>query len=200
MKIFGFLQMALVLCVLSAPINAKGLRYGGSVNLLSIDSVEYPEGRSGEADILRYGFVHTRPIDENNNRWRWWFGFNYLDDAVEAPANGVYEEVTNYEFRLVPQYAVATWSVFTPYVGAGLSTAYTQYGNRWEVDDEGYKYGLQLDDKSQFEVGLVATVGSVIKLGSNPDAHLQIIPQVSYILPVYNDGLGGIELSVSLLF
>ncbi|MFY2506914.1 hypothetical protein ACN3E9_01000 [Vibrio pectenicida] len=51
-----------------------------------------------------------------------------------------------------------------------------------------------------FEAGAVATIGTVIKLGSNPDAHIQIVPQVSYILPIYNDGLGGLELSMSLLF
>ena len=159
MSKFGYINIAILICLLSSSVHSKGLRYGGSVGMLSIDSVEYANGSSGEEDILRYGFVHTRPIDQNNNRWRWLFGLNYLDDAVEAPANGIYEELTNYEFRVVPQFALTEWSVFTPYVGAGFSAGYTQYSNRWQVDDEGYKYGLQLDDISQFEVGLVATAG-----------------------------------------
>ncbi|MEF1267510.1 hypothetical protein QTO10_22530, partial [Vibrio campbellii] len=73
--------------------------------------------------------------------------------------------------------------------------------NRWEVDEEGYRVpGGALDDIDQFELGAVVTLGTAIKLGSNPDAHIQIIPQASYILPVVNDGIGGLELSVSLLF
>ncbi|WP_072054266.1 hypothetical protein [Aliivibrio fischeri] len=184
----------------SLPAFAKGERYGIAANFKTIESTEYEQGMSGELSTISYGLVHTRPIDENNNRWRWLFGFNYLSDYIEAPANGVYQEVTNYEFRIVPQYALGNWWAFTPYVGAGLSLGYSQYGNRWKVDDEGYKYGNQLDDIDQFEVGAVLSFGTVIKLGSNPDAHLQIIPQASYIQPIYNDGLGGLELSVSLLF
>lgn len=189
------------MCLFSSIAIAKGERYGGSVNMLSIDTIEYEEGPSGQVDALRYGFVHTRPIDESNNRWRWWLGFNYLaEDDIEAPKNGVYNEVTNYEFRIVPQYALGSWSIFTPYIGAGLSLGYSQYSNRWKVDDQGFRYGEQLEDIDQFEAGAVVTLGSVIKLGSNPDAHLQIIPQASYILPFYNEGLGGVEFSVSLLF
>ncbi|MBW3698151.1 hypothetical protein EK599_20975 [Vibrio sp. T187] len=188
------------MCLFSSIAIAKGERYGASVNMLTIESIEYDEGSSGEKDSLRYGIVHTRPIDQNNNRWRWWLGFNYLTDSLDAPSNGVYQEVTNYEFRIVPQFALGSWSVFTPYIGAGLSLGYSQYSERWKVDSEGFKYGEQLDDIDQFEMGAVATVGTVIKLGSNPDAHLQIVPQASYILPVYNDGLGGVELTVSLLF
>lgn len=184
----------------SAVANAKGERYGGSVSMLSIDNIEYEQGESGTADAIRYGLVHTRPIDEDNNRWRWWLGFNYLSESVDAPSNGIYQEVTNYEIRVVPQYALGSWSIFTPYIGAGISAAYSQYSNRWPVDGEGVKYGSQLDDIDQFEAGAVATIGTVIKLGSDPDAHIQIIPQASYILPVYNDGLGGLELTVSLLF
>ncbi|MUK37782.1 hypothetical protein GNP82_09475 [Aliivibrio fischeri] len=191
--------MALIMAC-SLPAFAKGERYGIAANFKTIESTEYEQGMSGELSIISYGLVHTRPIDENNNRWRWLFGFNYLSDYIEAPANGVYQEVTNYEFRIVPQYALGNWWAFTPYVGAGLSLGYSQYGNRWKVDDEGYKYGNQLDDIDQFEVGAVLSFGTVIKLGSNPDAHLQIIPQASYIQPIYNDGLGGLELSVSLLF
>ncbi|MBU2896150.1 porin family protein [Vibrio hepatarius] len=191
--------LALV-CTVSTAVNAKGERYGGSVNMLSIDSIEYEQGDSGTADTIRYGFVHTRPIDEDNNRWRWWLGFNYLSESVDAPSNGIYQEVTNYELRVVPQYALGNWSIFTPYIGAGISAAYSQYSNRWPVDGDGFKYGAQLDDIDQFEAGAVATLGTVIKLGSNPDAHIQVVPQVSYILPIYNDGLGGLELSVSLLF
>ena len=80
------------------------------------------------------------------------------------------------------------------------SLGYSQYGDRWEVDEDGYKYGKQLDDIDQFEVGAVFSFGTAIKIGSNPDAHLQLIPQASYIQPLYNDGLGGLELSVALLF
>ncbi len=196
-------QIGLVstMCLLSFFATAKGERYGGSVNMLSTESVEYDEGPSGEADVLRYGLVHTRPIDESNNRWRWWLGFNYFAaDDIEAPNNGVYNELTNYEFRVVPQYALGSWSIFTPYIGAGLSLGYSQYSNRWKVDDQGFREGEKLEDIDQFEVGAVVTFGSVLKLGSNPDAHLQIIPQASYILPVYNEGVGGVEFSVSLLF
>ncbi|MCW8348644.1 MULTISPECIES: hypothetical protein [Vibrio] len=189
-----------VVCLFSSFAVAKGERYGISVNMLAIESMEYDQGSSGQKDSLRYGIVHTRPIDKNNNRWRWWLGFNYLSEQIEAPSNGVYQEVTNYEFRVVPQFALDSWSIFTPYIGAGLSAGFSQYSNRWEVDKDGYKYGNQLDDVEQFELGAVATIGSVIKLGSSPDAHLQIIPQVSYIHPVYNSGLGGVELTVSLLF
>ncbi|WP_050936296.1 hypothetical protein, partial [Vibrio harveyi] len=146
-----------------------------------------------------YGLVHTRPIDENNNRWRWWLGLNYLTEDVDAPSNGIYQEVTNYELRVVPQYALSSWSIFTPYVGAGLSLGYSQYSNRWKVDSDGFRYE-SIDDIDQFELGAVVTLGTAIKLGSNPDAHIQIIPQASYILPVVNDGVGGVELSVSLLF
>ncbi|GAA5644957.1 MULTISPECIES: outer membrane beta-barrel protein [Vibrio] len=194
------IALALLMCAVSSSAVAKGERYGGSVSMLSIEGIDYDEGTSGEADALRYGLLHTRPIDESNNRWRWWLGLNYLDESVDAPSNGIYQEVTSYELRVVPQYALADWGWFTPYVGAGLSLAYSQYSNRWVVDGEGYRYGEQLDDIDQFEVGAVATLGTVIKLGGNPDAHLQIVPQASYILPVYNDGLGGVEFSVALLF
>ncbi|MDN3611770.1 hypothetical protein ACODM8_12810 [Vibrio ostreicida] len=195
-------RLGLLVLACSVPIsaNAKGERYGGSINMLSIDSIDYKQGDSGTSNAMRYGLVHTRPIDEDNNRWRWWLGFNYLNESVDAPANGIYQEVTNYEFRIVPQYALGTWSVFTPYIGAGVSAAYSQYSNRWVVDSKGYKYGEQLDEIDQFEAGAVVSLGSVIKLGGDPDAHIQIVPQVSYILPVYNDGLGGLELTVSLLF
>ncbi|ELB2817667.1 hypothetical protein QNE27_004572 [Vibrio alginolyticus] len=187
------------MCLLSSVVMAKGERYGLSTSMLTIDSIKYDEGKSGEQDTLRFGLVHTRPIDENNNRWRWWLGLNYLAEDIEAPANGLYQEATNYELRVVPQYALTSWSVFTPYVGAGLSVGYSQYSNRWQVDQEGYRYE-SVEDIDQFELGAVVTLGTAIKLGSNPDAHIQIIPQASYILPVVNDGIGGLELSVSLLF
>jgi opacity protein-like surface antigen len=195
-----YIGLISAVCLFSSVTLAKGERYGASVNMLTIESIDYDEGSSGQKDSLRYGIVHTRPIDQNNNRWRWWLGLNYLTEELDAPSNGIYQEVTNYEFRIVPQFALGTWSVFTPYIGAGLSAGYSQYSNRWKVDDEGFKYGEQLKDIDQFELGAVATIGTAIKLGSNPDAHLQIIPQASYIFPVYNDGLGGVELSVSLLF
>ncbi|MGF1727553.1 hypothetical protein [Photobacterium nomapromontoriensis] len=188
------------MCLFSTFVLAKGERYGLSVNMLTIDSINYDEGSSGQKNSLRYGAVHTRPIDENNNRWRWWFGLNYLSEDVAAPKNGVYQEITNIELRIVPQYALDSWGIFTPYIGAGLSAGNTQYSNRWKVDNDGYQYGSQLEDIKQFELGAVATIGTVIKLGSNPDAHLQVVPQASYILPLYNNGLGGVELSVSLLF
>ncbi|MDV5045218.1 hypothetical protein [Vibrio diabolicus] len=187
------------MCLFSSFAVAKGERYGLSASMLTIDSINYEEGNSGEQDTLRFGLVHSRPIDENNNRWRWWLGLNYLAEDIEAPASGLYQEVTNYELRVVPQYALASWSVFTPYVGAGLSAGYSQYSNRWQVDPEGYRY-QSVEDIDQFELGAVIAVGTVIKLGSNPDAHIQIIPQASYILPVINDGIGGLELSVSMLF
>ncbi|EGR1298571.1 hypothetical protein EAF56_21540 [Vibrio alginolyticus] len=187
------------MCLFSSVAMAKGERYGLSTSMLTIDSIKYDEGKSGEQDTLRFGLIHTRPIDENNNRWRWWLGLNYLAEDIEAPANGLYQEATNYELRVVPQYALTSWSVFTPYVGAGLSVGYSQYSNRWQVDQEGYRYE-SVEDIDQFELGAVVTLGSAIKLGSNPDAHIQIIPQASYILPVVNDGIGGLELSVSLLF
>ncbi|ARP01202.1 hypothetical protein K08M3_43630 [Vibrio alginolyticus] len=187
------------MCLFSSVAMAKGERYGLSTSMLTIDSIKYDEGKSGEQDTLRFGLVHTRPIDENNNRWRWWLGLNYLAEDIEAPANGLYQEATNYELRVVPQYALTSWSVFTPYVGAGLSVGYSQYSNRWQVDQEGYRYE-SVEDIDQFELGAVMTLGTAIKLGSNPDAHIQIIPQASYILPVVNDGIGGLELSVSLLF
>ncbi|ELI1832985.1 hypothetical protein RQV66_000784 [Vibrio alginolyticus] len=187
------------MCLFSSVAMAKGERYGLSTSMLTIDSIKYDEGKSGEQDTLRFGLVHTRPIDENNNRWRWWLGLNYLAEDIEAPANGLYQEATNYELRVVPQYALTSWSVFTPYVGAGLSVGYSQYSNRWQVDQEGYRYE-SVEDINQFELGAVMTLGTAIKLGSNPDAHIQIIPQASYILPVVNDGIGGLELSVSLLF
>ncbi|ELA6646873.1 MULTISPECIES: hypothetical protein [Vibrio] len=187
------------MCLFSSVAMAKGERYGLSTSMLTIDSIKYDEGKSGEQDTLRFGLVHTRPIDENNNRWRWWLGINYLAEDIEAPANGLYQEATNYELRVVPQYALTSWSVFTPYVGAGLSVGYSQYSNRWQVDQEGYRYE-SVEDIDQFELGAVVTLGTAIKLGSNPDAHIQIIPQASYILPVVNDGIGGLELSVSLLF
>ena len=93
------------MCLCSTFAAAKGERYGGSVSMLTIESIDYDEGSSGDVDTLRYGLVHTRPIDENNNRWRWWLGLNYLAEDVDAPSNGVYQEVTNYELRIVPQYA-----------------------------------------------------------------------------------------------
>ena len=191
--------IALILAF-SAPIFAKGERYGTIVNVRVIESTEYEEGPSGELNTISYGLVHTRPIDENNNRWRWWLGVNYLSDYIDAPNNGVYQEITNYELRIIPQYALGNMWIFTPYVGTGLSMGYSQYNNRWAVDNEGFKIQPQLDDIDQFEVGAVVAIGTVIKLGSNPDSHLQIIPQASYIQPIYNDGLSGVELSVSLLF
>lgn len=193
----GFL--ALVLLVSSSSVFAKGERYGASFQLLSFDGTTIDSGETGSGEALRFGLVHTRPIDENSNRWRWWLGLNYLSTDIEAPTSGVYQEVSNLEFRIVPQYAFGTLEWLTPYVGLGLSVGYSAYSNRWNVDNDGVKYGDQLEDESVFEIGAVFNVGTVIKLGSNPDAHLQLIPNISYIQPV-NDGLGGLELSFALLF
>ncbi len=187
------------MCLFSAFAAAKGERYGVSVNMLNIESMDYEQGSSGDKNVFRYGLVHTRPIDEDNNRWRWWFGLNYTSDYFDAPANGVYQEMSNLELRAVPQFALGNWSIVTPYIGAGLSVGYSQYSNRWTVDEGGRRRD-SLKDFEQFEVGAVASFGTAIKLGSNPDAHLQLVPQVSYILPVYNEGAGGFELSLSLLF
>lgn len=52
------------MCLFSTFALAKGERYGGSVNMLTIESIDYDEGSSGDVDTLRYGLVHTRPIDE----------------------------------------------------------------------------------------------------------------------------------------
>ncbi|MCG7497889.1 hypothetical protein MHO82_13545 [Vibrio sp. Of7-15] len=193
----GFL--ALIVLSASSPALAKGERYGASFQQLSFDGTTIDAGETGSGDVLRFGLVHTRPIDENSNRWRWWFGLNYLATDIEAPKNGVYQEVSNLEFRLVPQYAFGTLEWLTPYIGVGLSAGYSQYSNRFPVDSDGFKYGDQLEDESKFEFGAVFNLGTVIKIGSNPDAHLQLIPNVSYIQPM-NDGLGGIELSFALLF
>ncbi|SKA51505.1 hypothetical protein [Enterovibrio nigricans] len=192
--------LVLVISLSSLSVHAKGERYGISGALRSIDSITYEEGMSGTAETLSYGIVHTRPIDENNNRWRWWLAANYTQDSIMPDASGVYQELIGLDLRIIPQYALASWGPFTPYIGGGLSFGYQQYANRWQVDDEGYKYGEQLEDIGQFEAGLIFTFGTAIKFGSNSDNHLQLVPQISYTLPIYNEGIGGAELSVSLLF
>ncbi|WP_260261403.1 hypothetical protein [Vibrio intestinalis] len=196
---FSLVGLVITSCLSSPVVFAKGERYGAGVSQLTLESHDYDYGSSGEQNALRYSLVHTRPIDEDNNRWRWWLGLSYLSESVPAPNRGVYEEVSNLELRAVPQYALGSWSIFTPYIGGGVSLGYSQYSNRWKVDAGGYRFE-QLEDKQDFEVGAVVAIGSVIKLGSNPDAHLQIVPQISYTLPLVNDGIKGIELSVSLLF
>ncbi|MCZ8489686.1 hypothetical protein O9992_29375 [Vibrio lentus] len=35
-------------------------------------------------------------------------------------------------------------------IGAGLSLGYSQYSNRWKVDDKVSRYGEQLEDIDQF--------------------------------------------------
>ncbi|MCL9780079.1 porin family protein [Vibrio sp. S4M6] len=198
-KIFHCISLCTLLIV-SSPLFAKGQRYGGTVSLVNLTSIDYQQGESGSQDVTSFGLVYTTPIDENNNRWRWWFGLNYIQDSITAPPNGIYQEVTSYELRAVPQYALNSWGWLTPYVGAGLSAGMVNYKNRWVVDSDGFKYGAQLEDISQFELRAVATIGTVVKLGSDPNAHIQIIPQISYLFPVYNDGIGGLELSLSMLF
>ncbi|MGF1741726.1 hypothetical protein L4C34_11750 [Vibrio profundum] len=187
-------------CLFSSVALAKGERYGAAVNYRQIDSIGYTQGDSGEFDTMNFGLVHTRPIDENNNRMRWWLGFNYLNSETDTPAGGVYQKVTSYELRVVPQFAIANWGKFTPLLGLGLSAAYSEYKNRWFVDNSGYKYGSQLENINQFEAGIVVSVGAAVKLGSDPEAYLQLVPQLSYVKPVYNDGLGGLEFTIALLF
>ncbi|MDO6708566.1 MULTISPECIES: hypothetical protein [unclassified Photobacterium] len=177
---------------------AKGERFGVTGAYYDFTSTA-EEGEAGENQSLRWGLVHTRPIDDNSARWRWWFGLNYLQDSIPAPQNGIYQEITNYEFRVLPQYAFPIASWLTPYIGAGVSLAYSEYDERWIVDSDQFKYGTQLPDKNAFEASLLLNAGTVLKIGSNPDAHLQLVPQATFIIPV-NDGLGGIEFSLSLLF
>ncbi|WP_413111696.1 hypothetical protein [Thaumasiovibrio sp. DFM-14] len=191
----------LVFIAFSVPVHAevKGTRYGVSTSLFSFDDYA-KEGMTGEQNGVRFGLVHTRPVDKNNSRWRWWLGLNYLSDHVPAPkAGGVYQEVDNIELRFLPQYAYPATSWMTPFVGAGVTLGYSQFSYRWLVDDEGYKYGDQLPDYEQFEFSLAFNVGTAFKLGSNPNAHLQIVPQMFVLLPV-GDGLSGIEFNVSVLF
>jgi len=187
---------------------AKGERYGVSAQYFNIDSVKFDEGSTDETNTIKFGLVHSRPIDENNNRWRWLFNLNYLSAEVPAQSNlgsqsigiyGVYQEVKSLQFRVIPQYAVADWGWMTPLLGLGISTSYSQYSERWQVDSDGIKYGGQLEDIEAFEFGLVASVGTVIKLGSNPNAHLQLVPEILYNHS-FNNGLGGIEFSLTLLF
>ncbi|NAW87489.1 hypothetical protein [Photobacterium halotolerans] len=186
-------------CLIHASFaSAKGERFGVTGAYYDFTSTA-EEGESGENQSIRWGLVHTRPIDDNSARWRWWFGLNYFADSIPAPQNGVYQEVTNYEFRVLPQYAVPVASWLTPYLGAGISLAYSQYSERWHVDADEFKYGTQLPDNNAFEASLLLNAGMVIKMGSNPDAHLQIAPQATLIVPV-NDGLGGVEFSLSFLF
>lgn len=183
----------------SSTAFAQSDRYGIIGNFKNIDQLEHDEGTSEAFDTISYGLVHTRPIDQNNNRWRWWLGLNYLSDSADSSAKGLHQDIENYEFRLVPQYAVGKWEMFTPYIGAGLSMGYSQYTNRWEMIN-GVRQGNQLDDIEQFELGGVISFATVIKVGGTQDAYLQIIPQASYIQPIYNDGLGGLELSIAFLF
>jgi len=206
------LSIGLVLftfCTLSAGTAfAKGERYGVSAQYFNINSVEFDEGHTAETGAIKFGLVHTRPIDENNNRWRWLFNLNYLSVPMTAQNTGlsqgaqrfgVYQEVQSIEFRIVPQYALADWGWMTPLVGLGLSTSYSQYSERWQVDADGIKYGDQLDDIEAFEFGLVASIGTAIKLGSNPNAHLQLVPEILYNHS-FSNGLSGIEFSLTLLF
>ncbi|CAM2835875.1 hypothetical protein [Moritella viscosa] len=187
---------------------AKGERYGISAQYFNINSVEFDEGSTEETNTIKFGFAHTRPIDENNNRWRWLFNLNFLSTEIPAQSNsgsksadvyGLYQEVQSLQFRVMPQYAVADWGWVTPLLGLGISTSYSQYSERWRVDPDGVKYGDQLEDIEAFEYGLVASVGTVIKLGSNPNAHLQLVPEILYNHS-FNNGLSGIEFSLTLLF
>ncbi|GAB6260816.1 hypothetical protein PSSHI_10590 [Photobacterium sp. R1] len=184
--------------ILSAPALSKGERFGVTAAYYDFTS-SAEEGESGENQSMRWGLVHTRPIDDNSARWRWWFGLNYLSDNIPAPQNGIYQEVDNYEFRVLPQYAFPVTSWLTPYIGAGISLAYSEYSERWYVDSDEFKYGTQLQDNNAFEAGLLLNAGTVLKIGSNPDAHLQLVPQATLIIPV-NNGLGGVEFSLSFLF
>ncbi len=200
MKLKAIIKLfTIFLLLLTASYShAKGERYGLSAGIISLTTADN-EGKSDGNEVLKFGIVHTRPIDPNNARWRWWLGLNYLTSDAPAPANGIYEEIQNIELRVVPQYAIPAFDWLTAFLGAGVSVGYSSYTDRWNVDADGYRYGDQLEDVSGAEVGLVINAGTVIKLGSNPDQHLQLIPQVSYIQPL-NEGLGGLELSFSILF
>lgn len=188
-----------MLSIFSVVVNAKGKRYGASVSIRNVDTLYQDVANEKAEKTPQFGILHTRPMDESNNRWRWWIAVNYLQEKINPPITGLYQEVQGIELRVVSQYAIASWGPFTPYMGAGISVAYQMYSNRWQVDDQGYKYGDQLEDLSQVEMGAVFALGTAIKFGRDPNTHLQLITQVSYVLPI-NEGLGGAELSLSFLF
>ncbi|GAL10989.1 hypothetical protein JCM19233_1974 [Vibrio astriarenae] len=62
-----------------------------------------------------------------------------MTQNINAEPRGVYQELDNFEFRVVPQYAIPISEWVTPFVGAGISLGYSRYTQRWNVDDDGYK-------------------------------------------------------------
>lgn len=183
-----------MLSMMSVFAYAKGERYGATASTRHIYDSDKQDN-----NIPQFGILHTRPMDENNNRWRWWFEVNYLQETINSSKQPLYQELNGIEVRVVPQYAIASLGPFTPYIGAGISVGYQMYSNRWNLDEQGYKYGDQLNDIAQFEMGGVISLGTAIKIGGDPNSHLQIIAQISYLIPM-NDGLSGAELSLSFLF
>ncbi len=189
----------LTLTLLSFFVHAKGERYGGSLSMRNMNTDVHVQGESKASKMPQFGLVHTRPIDENNNRWRWWISAHYLDEQLTSPKSYIYQESKGLELRIMPQYAIASWDGVTPFMGAGVSLAYQDYSNRWQVDEQGYKYGHQLEDISQLDAGVLFNFGTAIKFGKNPNSHLQLVPQFSSIFPMNGNSVG-IELSLSLLF
>lgn len=189
---------ALTLGVLSFFVHAKGERYGGIATISGVARTD-EVGQEKPLNTPNFGLVHTRPIDENNNRWRWWIAFNYLSETIKPSKEGLYQEMTGFEVRVMPQYAMASWGPFTPYLGAGISIAHQSYSNRWNLDDQGYKYGDQLEDISKFGIGALMGFGTVMKISPSSNSSFQFIPQISYLHPI-NGGLGGLEFSLLFLF
>ncbi len=179
---------------------AKGERFGLSAGQFSIDEIDYDEGTLLSDKLMRYKLIHTRPMDENNNRWRWWFALDLYQDTLFPQGTGIYQESFYIGAEVIPQFALGKLWNLTPFVGAGGYFGYASHSNRWEVDEDGFKYGVQLDDIGQLEYGLAFNFGTIIKIGSNPNSHLQITPMIAYKLPLMDDVYQGVELSVALLF
>ncbi|MGL6313478.1 hypothetical protein [Vibrio sp. WXL103] len=192
-----FLLIISLFCSTFTLASSKGLRYGLSTSVFSYDAYA-PEGQAGSTDSFRFSVVHTRPIDMNSARWRWWLSASYLTDHISADPGGVYQELDNFEFRVVPQYAFPIGESITSFVGAGLSLGYSRYSERWEVDSDGYKY-VRLPSEQRFDAAAVITSGIVFKMGSDPNAHIQLIPHASYFA-TYEAHLPGIELGLTVLF
>ncbi|MGL6259075.1 hypothetical protein [Vibrio sp. WXL210] len=134
----------------------------------------------------------------NSARWRWWLSASYLRDYIPAQPNGIYQELDNFELKIVPQYAFPLSSGITPYFGLGASLGYSRYSARQRVDEFGYKYE-KLPSEQRFDAAAVITSGIVFKMGSDPNAHIQVIPHASY-LATYEAHLPGIELGLTVLF
>ncbi len=181
--------------LISGHALANGNRCGLSVSMLNINKIHYDHSAVNSSSAMQYGLFFTTPIDINSNRWRWFFGFNYLTGDMDNSQNSLTQSVTSYELRFAPQYALATWGGLTPYVGAGMSLAYTQYADRYRVYDT-----TDLDDINQVEFRGLASLGVVFNMGNDPNSYFQITSQASYLLPVTSDSLGGLELKVAMSF